>query len=262
MAAAIILRGSSYPYELIRSRRKSLAIQIKPDGAIVVRAPLWVSPQEIEGFLRQKEDWIIKTRARVAADRIDHQMNPDRMPAGSAAGPNALLPVNALTNGSRLNYRGKEYRLEINVNESSNVARGRVSVRMDDQKIILTAAMDLTAAMVRAVLESWYREQARQILSAKAEQFAAVLGVVYHNIRIKDQKSRWGSCSTKSNLNFNWRIIMAPDFIADYLVIHELCHLRHMNHSPAFWDLVGSICPGRHEAQKWLRRQENNLMAW
>ncbi|MBQ8597165.1 MAG: M48 family metallopeptidase, partial [Lachnospiraceae bacterium] len=83
--------------------------------------------------------------------------------------------------------------------------------------------------------------------------------VTYEDIRIKDQKSRWGSCSSKGNLNFNWRIVMAPEPVCDYVVIHELCHLVHLDHSERFWKLVESICPGYEQYKKWLKTNGSRL---
>jgi predicted metal-dependent hydrolase len=86
--------------------------------------------------------------------------------------------------------------------------------------------------------------------------------VRYTGIHIKEQKSRWGSCSAKGNLNFNWHIVMAPETIADYLVIHELCHLRHMNHSAEFWHCVSGLYPAYKTARKWLKENGISLRNW
>lgn len=97
--------------------------------------------------------------------------------------------------------------------------------------------------------------QAEQLLSEKAAFYAERLGVSFADIRIKDQRSRWGSCSSKKNLNFNWRIIMAPEPVCDYVVIHEICHLLHMDHSREFWKEVEGLCPEYGQYKSWLKEK-------
>lgn len=102
-------------------------------------------------------------------------------------------------------------------------------------------------------LEQWLREKAAEVIAERTQEYSKVLGVSYNSIRIKDTKSRWGSCSSKGNLNFSWRIIMAPTEVMDYIIIHELCHLIHMNHSKEYWAAVGRCMPGYEKHKEWLR---------
>lgn len=110
-----------------------------------------------------------------------------------------------------------------------------------------------------AAADSSDREKAREILAARTEHWSQAIGVRYNRIRIKDQSSLWGSCSVGKNLNFNWRLIMAPDPVLDYVVIHELCHLREMNHSPRFWKHVAAWCPEYKTHRRWLREESHRL---
>lgn len=105
------------------------------------------------------------------------------------------------------------------------------------------------------------RRVAREIISARVAHWAAVLGVEYKKIFIKNQRSMWGSCSGKRNLNFNWRLAAAAPEALDYVVIHELCHLREMNHSPKFWAHVAAACPDYKTHRRWLRDNTAALMA-
>lgn len=102
-------------------------------------------------------------------------------------------------------------------------------------------------------LELWLREKAREAICERAEEYSKLIGVCYSNIRIKDTKTRWGSCSSKGNLNFSWRIIMAPVVVMDYIIIHELCHLRHMNHSKEYWKTVEQYMPDYKQYKEWLK---------
>lgn len=104
-----------------------------------------------------------------------------------------------------------------------------------------------------------YRRQAKQVFTERVHYYEPLLGVQALGIRIKDQKTRWGSCSNKGNINLNWRLILAPGEVMDYVIIHELCHLREMNHSQAFWKLVESICPDYREHRQWLKDHADEL---
>lgn len=108
-------------------------------------------------------------------------------------------------------------------------------------------------------LEAPYRQAAKEYISKRADYFADQLGVTYNAITIRDQKTRWGSCSSKGNLSFNWRLILAPPKVLDYVVVHELCHRREMNHSPRFWALVESVMPDYKQHRKWLKDNGDKL---
>lgn len=108
-------------------------------------------------------------------------------------------------------------------------------------------------------LEAIYRKAAREYFPKRVSHYARMLGVTYGKISIRDQKTRWGSCSSEGNLSFNWRLILAPPDVLDYVVIHELCHRKEMNHSKEFWALVESLMLEYKERRKWLRENGNNL---
>lgn len=101
------------------------------------------------------------------------------------------------------------------------------------------------------------KEQARMVLTAKTDEYAKQIGVAYTKIRIGNQKTRWGSCSSRGTISYNWRLIMMPEAIMDYVVVHELCHLKEMNHSVRFWKLVASILPDYQECREWLKKNGN-----
>ena len=109
---------------------------------------------------------------------------------------------------------------------------------------------------------AWYVKQAQEYLEKRLPELAHTMGVVPLKIRLKDQRTRWGSCSSKGNLNFNWRLIMAPPHVFDATIIHELAHLRELNHSPRFWALVRDYCPQYPEAKLWLKEHGSRIRAW
>ncbi len=111
-------------------------------------------------------------------------------------------------------------------------------------------------------LEDWLRKQAKKHLSAACGRYSRQMGLPYRRISVRDQKSRWGSCSSKGNLNFSWRLIFTPPFVLDYLAAHEVAHLAEMNHSPRFWALVNRHCPHVERAEEWLSAHGRDLHSW
>ena len=113
--------------------------------------------------------------------------------------------------------------------------------------------------ILELALERWYRTEAAKLINERADKLSSNMGVSYKRIGIRGQKTRWGSCSRKKNLSFNWKLIMAPEPVLDYVIIHELTHLKEMNHSKRFWKLVASYCPGWQDCKNWLKQHETDL---
>lgn len=176
-----------------------------------------------------------------------------------------------------MNIRYEGENIEYSVIQSR---RKTIAISIDpDQKILVKAPVQISHDEIQKIVEKkagWIvkkrkelakyqaqtepQEQAGQWICQRAEHYNEELREPVNRICIKDQKSRWGSCSSKRNLNFNWRIIMAPPEVADYVVVHEMCHLRHLNHSPEFWKEVAGILPDYKERRKWLREHGSELM--
>ncbi len=224
-------------YHLTRSKRKTIAISFDRDGNLCVKAPVWVSKRTIEAFLLEKADWIDATSKRLQKQRQKE-----------------LLMRRKLENGEKLPYLGQKKILTVVRQE-----RQQCKVRCIQERLIMSLPYDAGYEDKKIQLEKWYRKEAAVILEEKAKYFSQILSVQYKDIRIKDQKSRWGSCSSKGNLNFNFRIIMAPEAVCDYVVIHELCHLTYMNHSEDFWQLVASVCPSYKQYVRWLKENGQTL---
>jgi predicted metal-dependent hydrolase len=144
----------------------------------------------------------------------------------------------------RLPYLGAEYRLVV----ERAAGRAAVTLGCEVLHVCLPCGAD-----PHAVLESWYREEARVVLSERVTHWAAVTGISYRRVTIRDQRTRWGSCSVLGNLNLSWRLVMAPPAVIDYVVVHELMHLREMHHGPRFWEAVREYCPGYDRQRAWLR---------
>lgn len=224
-------------YRLIRSRRKTISISFDEKVNLIVKAPSWLNIERIDAFVEAKAEWIEATRVRLLRTR-----------------QKSLRERPMLETGDVLPYLGYNRVLTV-VRE----ARSRARITVAGERIIMRVPYEADYGQKRMQLEKWYRKQAGEIFDKKGKIYAPIVGVEYHKMHIKDQKSRWGSCSKKGNLNFNWRLIMAPEAVLDYVVIHELCHLIHMNHSPEFWKLVEKICPDYKEQKHWLKMNGETL---
>ena len=161
-------------------------------------------------------------------------------------------------------------------------ARRTVSIRIKDGKVLVYAPYGTTAKVIHEIVlrhQKWIDkhnavgkatvpplseaemqkliEEAKRVIPARVAHFAPIVGVSYGRVTIRCQKTRWGSCSSRGELTFNWRLIMAPPEMIDYVVVHELCHLNHMDHSPAYWKSVGNILPDYKVRREWLK--ENGI---
>jgi len=219
---------------IIKSKRKSITIAIQPDGNLLVKAPVLMSDSEILKWVKTKTAWIIRRREKVLERQV-------------------VNPPKHYVSGERFLYFGKEYELEVRI---SSGRAGMVGI-VDDKIVLFSKTGE--GIEVESVLSNWYKNQAKIIISKRVHFYAGQMGETFERITIKSQKKRWGSCSSARNLNFNWRLIMAPQEVMDYVVVHELCHLRQMNHSEAFWREVETVLPYYKVHKKWLERNGDLL---
>jgi predicted metal-dependent hydrolase len=215
--------------QIIRSKRKTLALIVKPDGSLIVRAPLRASEKTIREFVESNVKWIEKKRAEALAF-----LRP--MPTQYVAGEMFM-------------YLGNAYSLEIVKNQKK--------LLLLDGNFKLAASVQNNA---RLIFEHWYRAQAKQILTERVSLYASQHGLQYKKIGITSARTRWGSCSVDGSLNFSWHLILAPLAAVDYVVVHELVHTVFHNHSKRFWKKVEKIMPDYQERRKWLQRDGQQLM--
>ncbi len=216
-----------------RARRVRLVIQ--PGGALEVVAPVGAPLTRVEAALREHEAWIIRTRARLA----------------QVASP---APPEPLAEGRLLPCAGRELRLSLQV----GAREGHFLARLTDDHLTLTLP-HADDALAHVALERWYRRRAQVIIAERLAHWNVHYGYTWTRVAIKEQKTRWGSCSRRGSLNFNWRLLLAPLPVLDYVVIHELCHLKEPNHAPPFWALVAQTCPDYRERRDWLRQHGHEL---
>lgn len=226
-------------YNVSYSRRRTVRIRLADPGRLEVSAPARMPRAEIESLLRSKEAWIVRQVAKLAAV--------------------AASPLNARVEpGAELLFLGEARRLTVLA-----AAGVRPGVRLEGNRLfvqlpVLPAAEQ--AAALAGTLRAWYVAAARLELELRTARWAERLQVRPQRLFIREQKSRWGSCSSRGNINYNWRAVMAPPAVLDYLVVHELCHLKVPNHSAAFWTLVAKAVPDYKEHRRWLRDSGQLLM--
>lgn len=158
-------------------------------------------------------------------------------------------------------YLGRSLSLEVS---RTPLASGRLIEHDGVMKARVPAALpqERIEDEVRRMVEGWLRAQARRVLSERVRALCVQHGLQVGTVAIKDTRSRWGSCSMRRNLNFNWRLVMAPPWVIDYLVVHETAHLEEMNHSERFWQLVEKRCPDYRSHEAWLKSCGASLLSW
>jgi hypothetical protein len=155
--------------------------------------------------------------------------------------------------GESFTYLGRNYRLKV----LRDTAQG---VRLKGGYLEIGLQRKSEDGDIQSALVEWYRQHALERLTEKTARYAGIIGATPNSISVRDYKSRWGSCSSKGEISYNWRIIIAPHHIVDYVVVHELCHLKHPNHSPVYWKAVRRVMPDYAEHREWLKESGGSLM--
>jgi predicted metal-dependent hydrolase len=223
----ISLDGQSIKYNLKKSlRARHMRLEIHLASGLSVIVPRRYDLRSIEHFLQKKRKWILN---KLEEYRLFQSKLTTR-------------PHNNVT------YLGRTLKL-IELRGSQECAQ----VGLDPDKIIVSAS---TKEGINQVLKAWYFQEARELITHKVAVFSDLIGVKYNKLTVKSVRTRWGSCSRLGNLNFSWKLIMFPEMVIDYVIVHELCHLKRMDHSPTFWKLVQKYCPDCFQHRKWLKDNE------
>ncbi|MCH2191909.1 MAG: M48 family metallopeptidase [Gammaproteobacteria bacterium] len=222
--------------KLVRSQRKTLGLQVSPQG-ITARAPKRMSERAIIDFIVSKEGWLTKI-------------------LGNMPEPSQAKPI-ALQHGAKITYLGEPYTLEV-------IEGSTKPISIQGQTLIVPVANTHTALTqrIKTKLTKWFKQQAQLVCTQRAKHFAPWMQVKQrkdNQIYVRDYKRRWGSCDSKGKLSFNWRIIQAPSEVLDYVVIHELAHLQEFNHSKKFWSIVSQQMPDYNEKEMWLKKHGPSL---
>lgn len=221
-------------YTLIRShrRKKTLSIQVEKDGTVLVRVPLRTSRAEIDRFLKEKRQWLLRTIGRQQMQNHERQVR-------------AFIP------GERFPYLGKSYPLILCERDEP----GDALAFTGREFLLKRSALGGT----RTAFHLWYQKQARMHLEERVRHFSRLIKIVPAGVTVNNARSRWGCCSPDNRLGFAWRLIMAPCGIIDYVVVHELCHIKIRNHSREYWQLVKQILPDHKKHRAWLKDHDHLL---
>lgn len=211
---------------IIRQRRKTISLHINPDATLTVKAPYLIPKFFIDRFIKEKQDWITSKL---------HQMS---------VRPKAIQRT--FVDGEPFLFLGKKYLLKIVHNSTIEL------------KDFLYFPFKNVPSIKKRIID-WYKHHALATVSLRVKLFSKSMNVEYENISISNGKGRWGACTGTNDLSFNWRLIMAPMAVIDYVVIHELAHIKEHNHSKKFWAIVQKYCPDYRIKIRWLKRNGNAL---
>ena len=229
-----VIQGNGFVAEIIRtSRRKTASIKVI-EGHVSVIVPEALPVETIESLLTKKHRWI---KEKLAFQEQAVAVKPKQFVSGEA-----------------LSYLGRNYRLKIEqgLYPAIKLHQGRFVVSVRDKTVNNQPA-------IKQLLIHWYKNHAAAKLIEKTHRYASIIGVNPKSITIKPFKSRWGSCSHQRDIHYNWKIIMAPNRIVDYVVVHELCHILHHDHSPKFWNMVERYLPDYQVCKEWLKLNAKQL---
>ena len=222
--------------EVVRSIRRTAALHIIGSD-LQVRVPEYVEDERVAAFLQKKRPWI---RSKVAEIQL---LPPHR--------------TKELVSGESFPYLGRHYRLKIQEGHQVGVSLSggylKATIRPNEQG-------EHRTLKIQQYLQNWYRNKAQERLKEKTERYAKQIGVSPAAVSVRNFKSRWGSCDKKGQVVFNWNIIKAPHSVVDYVVVHELCHLIHPNHSKEFWQVVGRFDSNYLEHRQWLKIKGAGLL--
>lgn len=211
--------------KVIRSIRRTMSLQISPRGELIVKAPFFIPEKVIYRFIKEKEDWIFKALQKVRARKEQTKTYQE---------------------GEEFMYLGDKYKLHIG----------------DFKEIAVNGTLNFPSFMIfraKKELTNWYIKESKKLIIAQVEHMSKKMNAKYKNIRFSDTSSKWGSCFPDNSLQFNWRLIMAPLVVLNYVVIHELTHTIEKNHSRKFWGKVDLYTPAYKQHSKWLKNNKHLL---
>ena len=221
------------------NRKKTVRIQINRTATVTVFSPKCLKEDEIRAIVKRKAKWIIGKQKFIERNRHSNS-------------------TKEFVSGESFPYLGRYYRLKVmksftETEEKCRMVGGRLVVEMNGK-----SDSENGRTAIKKALMGWYLQHAEEKIGERASRFARLIGKWPKSVKIKNQERRWGSCSRNGEIRFNWKIIMAPHSVIDYVVTHELCHLVYTHHSTHFWQKVQSIIPDYKKRRDWLK--ENSLL--
>ncbi len=217
--------------KIIYSRRKTIALVVDSEGKLIIRAPESATKREINALVKKHTDWIIKKQAEVLESQ-------------------EKFAPHQFVEGEEFYFLGETYRLKF-----TRSRKYLIRIREESLQVSRSARWYMEEA-----IEDWYKREARYVFNERVSYYAEKYDFSYRKLKLSSAKRRWGSCSSNGNINLTWRLVMMPLEIIDYVVVHELCHLREHNHSKAFWGQVEKILPNYKERRKWLKENGRQFL--
>jgi len=211
-------------------RKKTISISVK-DGNVEVKAPFNLNQNEIDAFILKKEKWI--------KNKILLQKSIKKP------------PEKKFINGEVFKFLGKNLKLKINISDAK-----KTYIKNDYICLDLKNNTKNKKEKIKKELQLFYRSSSERILKEKTLTESKKMNLKVKEIKVRSYKNRWGSCSSNGNISYNWKLIMAPEKIIDYVIIHELCHLIHFNHSRDYWGEVSKKLPNYRESKEWLKSNQ------
>lgn len=266
--------SKSIPYKIVDSARaKYIKLVINADGLHAVK-PKRVSVKTVHKFMQDKSEWIVRHYSDHAAAMA--KRNAAKWSVGDRIkylGEKYAVRVSKGNNArATVKFDGHEFEVKLGVGLIHDILNDKAMRDAEDihgeEAVCCEADVNGRKVMHEAeavneaaaeALKAWLVKESGQYFTGRLDYFCKLMGLEFNRVTIRAQKTRWGSCSKKSNLNFNWKLIMAPKWVIDYVIVHEACHLRHMNHSKEFWSMVESYSKDFKTAKTWLRENGAGL---
>ena len=211
---------------IIRSIRKTISLHISTQGELIVKAPFFIPEKIIHSFIKQKEDWILKALQKINVRKVSKK---------------------TYFEGEEFLFLGDIYKLHLGDFKDISVS---------DSLLHFPSFMKFR---IQKELESWYIKKAKEIITERLDYMSKKMKTSYKDIRFSDTSSKWGSCSLDNALQFNWRLIMTPLTVINYVVVHELTHTLEKNHKASFWIKVRLYTPAYKQHRKWLETNKHLL---
>ena len=230
------LRQTPTAYLLTRCKRRSVGFVIKPEG-LEVRAPRWVSQREIEALLQERADWVLKHWQQQLLRAQEAQ------------------PRQSWQDGGTLDFQGAALAISLQPHLLKNQHQVQAATADSPARLALALPFSADALQIERAAVACLRQQAMQVFEQRLQHFAPTMGVRWTALHLSNAKTRWGSACASGAIRLHWRLIQLPPELLDYVVVHELAHLREMNHSPRFWAIVAQHCPDYLRLRKTLKEQ-------
>jgi hypothetical protein len=231
-----VLAGVNVAYAFRRGRRRTIGFSVGAEG-LAVSAPSWVPLREVDSAVQEKADWIVRKLQETRQRQV--QMESARV---------------VWRDGAQLNLLGRP--LTVRLDPGHHYAKGeQLQGEPDSPCLYLGLAQQATAEQIRDAAQAWLMQRARDHFESRLRHFAPILGVHWRRLSLSSASTRWGSAAADGSIRLHWRLIHFSPEVIDYVVVHELSHLRVMDHSPRFWETVGAVVPDYPQLRAQLRQQ-------